>query len=277
MAKVGSGLLALTSSNSYSGPTTLAGGTLQVGANTSMELPSNTYNLQNGANLVFWANNNTGTPSLTIGGTGNVTFLGESNGLIKTDSANFSYSGTTTVALDPVSGGSNAASASTIYVEGGAAHGLSSSASLNLISGRVLFAQNQTLTGLSGTGGTIACDDPLHPTSGSATLMVDIPSGVTDSYSGTIMQDPIAGHTGTLSLTVSGNGYLYLTGTNTYTGGTYIATGGNASFVEAKYPASLPGYSTSGVVTVDNYSTLCWRWAVPTIGRSPTSTRSFKT
>ena len=51
---------------------------------------------------------------------------------------------------------------------------------------------------------------------------------------------------------MSGPGLLTLAGSNTYTGGTTV----NAGMLLATIPASLPGYSTSGSVTVGSAATL---------------------
>ncbi len=57
--------------------------------------------------------------------------------------------------------------------------------------------------------------------------------------------------------TLTGNGMVYLTGINTYTGGTTVgATAADAGTLEAQTTAALPGYDSYGVVSVGSNATL---------------------
>ena len=61
---------------------------------------------------------------------------------------------------------------------------------------------------------------------------------------------------------------LILSGNNVYGVGTTV----NAGILEAKYPRSLPGYNTTGAVTVT--AAPCWRlaWVATTSGTHTTTT-----
>lgn len=133
--KAGSGTLVLTGANTYTNTTTIAGGTLQLGAseriaNTSSLVISNgaTFNLNNFsetvASLAGTGSVSLGSGTLTAGNTGTAEFAGAISGTgaftkIGTGTQIFSgtnaYSGTTTVSVGSLQvNGSSAASAVTI-------------------------------------------------------------------------------------------------------------------------------------------------------------------
>ena len=107
LTQAGPGILSLLGNNTYSGGTTIAGGTLQVGNGGSGASIGNTNNVLNNGSLVFSHNDNVtfdpsirGSGSLRQTGTGTLTLLG-----------NNTYSGPTTInsgTLQVGSGGSGA-------------------------------------------------------------------------------------------------------------------------------------------------------------------------
>ena len=68
---------------------------------------------------------------------------------------------------------------------------------------------------------------------------------------------------------MTGDGVVELTGANSYTGGTAVSGTG---ILEAQTPASLPGYDSSGVVTIGSGATLAIAVGARAIGNRPTST-----
>ena len=216
LTKAGSAALVLTGNNTYSGTTTVSGGTLQIGANTAMQMPaSSPFVLQNAAVLAFNLNGGNTAPATVVSGTGNVVFLGQSGGWYSTANASFNYSGTTTVAL--AGGGS-------LNIVGPGA--LPVTSLLNVVSGNVLLGENQTVAGLSGSGGS------LNASGAPSTLTVNLPAGLSTSYAGALGNDP-GNSANTLSLILAGAGVEVLTGSNAFSGQTTISGGtlalGNAN------------------------------------------------
>jgi autotransporter-associated beta strand protein len=93
LAKLGGGVLTLTTNNSLSGLVTISAGTLQLGTGGPAGSVSNTTAIINNGTLVFNNNNTVGYPNL-ISGYGNVVQFGSGNLIIAT---NETYSGNTVV------------------------------------------------------------------------------------------------------------------------------------------------------------------------------------
>ena len=243
VTKSGPGTLVLPTAGSFTGPSVVRGGTLQVGDASAAQLPSRAYLLENGASLVLGANltakpdHISHYPTLAVAGNGNVTFVGQSNGWVGTDLTTLTYTGTTTIALDPMDpGGTNYPFSSAVYVEGGLSHGLPASTVLNMVSGRLVLLQDQVVSGLVGSGGTIFCDNYFEATPAAATLTVNVPAGVVNTFGGVLGANPILGNNGTLSLKLGGPGTLRLTADNTYTGETTVLAG----TLELASPGAVP-------------------------------------
>jgi fibronectin-binding autotransporter adhesin len=106
--------------------------------------------------------------------------------------------------------------------------------------------------GSLGTGfGVTAANQTIGNSVASTTATLTITGS---SIFGGSIQDGLNGLGGQVALKVSGTGQAILSGVNTYTGGTLIS--GNASLLEAVTTASLPGWSTTGNVSVTNSATL---------------------
>jgi fibronectin-binding autotransporter adhesin len=212
----GTGTLTLMGTNTYSGTTSISAGTLAIGnGGTSGSLGSGS--VMDNATLSF-DRSNSATVANAISGAGGVTKVG--TGTITLMAAN-TYSGTTIASAGILQlGNANAAQASTVALAGG---------TLALSSGIKTF----NVGGLSGSGNLALTD-----TSSTAATLVVGANNANTTYSGTL--------SGGGSLTKTGNGVLMLTATNSYTGPTAVSAG----VLQAATTASLPGYGTSGMVTV---------------------------
>jgi fibronectin-binding autotransporter adhesin len=202
LAKSGSGTLVLAAANTYSGTTTVSGGTLQIGNGGTVGSIAGNVALSNTAALVFNRSNNL-TYAGAISGTGSLT---------KSGAGALTLSGTSTLATGAA-----------ITINGGALVTLSSN-SLN--SGAAAFAftiDSGTLansgTSTSGISNKLAS---LSIGSGGATIRSDARFDSTAVYSGTSATASLT--YGTMSGTVS-NVFMIIGGNNTYAGGTRIETG----------------------------------------------------
>ena len=219
LIKAGTGTLALTGSNNFTGGTTIAngalnftsnslgtsgtilfaGGVLQYGAGSTQDLSSRIGNssaaiaIDTGANTVSYASvlNSTNIGGLTKSGTGTL-LLSASNG----------YTGLTTITTGTLKlGNANALGviSNDLTINGGA---------LNLNGNSV------TVGSLSGSNGAVIA-------SGIAgTVTVKTIGSSSSIYSGIIQNG-----SGIVGLIQAGTGMLTLTGSNSYTGGTTITTG----------------------------------------------------
>ncbi|WP_296341163.1 autotransporter-associated beta strand repeat-containing protein [Reyranella sp.] len=214
----GAGNVTLTGTNSYSGGTTVSGGTL-TGTTSSLQ-----GNILNNAAVVFdqstdgtYGGAMSGTGGLTLTGPGNVTLTGANT-----------YSGGTTVS-------------------GGTLTGTTTSLQGNILNNAaVVFGQSTdgTYSGaMSGTGGLTKNGagnltlTGANTYSGGTTVSGGVLLGTTTSLQGNIVNNAAVvfgqstdgtysgAMSGTGGLTKNGAGNLTLTGTNTYTGGTMVSGG----------------------------------------------------
>ncbi|MDB5326130.1 MAG: hypothetical protein JWM57_1699, partial [Phycisphaerales bacterium] len=246
-ASVGS--LTLAAANTYTGPTTLAGGYLHVANNNALGVGgairftggtlvynsgftpdfSSRFSAEANQSINIDTNYQTITFAGNIGGVG--TSLNKLNyGTLILKGVN-TYTGGTTVAHDSTLVAAKAASLPGYDQPGKVV--LNAYATLALAAG-----------GWSGSEVT-ALSDSLTLATG-ATLALDVASGVSSS---------IGNLGGVTRYTKTGSGMLTLTDTNTFTGGINISTG----IVSATSPAALPGYNVPGRVNVNNSSTLAVR------------------
>ena len=202
LEKTGDGTLVLTEAETFSGPTTILGGTLQLGDGTSND-GSLAGNIVNDSTLVFAGpyETNGDTYSGVISGMGTVTK--EGTGILILAGVN-SYNGNTIIdtgtlqigADDALPYGANAGNVS-----------IGSAGTLDLAGYTI------SINGLEG-GGFVD-----NMTTGDGMLIVGNNS-VSDAFSGTIQNS-----VGTLSLTKVGAGTQALSGTNTFAGTTTLAAG----------------------------------------------------
>ncbi len=267
----GTGVVALTGSNTYTGATTISGGTLNItsvanggiassiGASTAA---SSNLVLENGR-LYYQGPNATtdrgftlvnGGPSRTIQvyGTANLTFGGvvtspDDAGFIKTGggtltlaNANNDFTGVVTVSDGVLSVGTLA--------NGGMASGIGAGTSdaANLIL--------QTGGSLQYTGGTVSTDRGFTLASGAGRVDVS-QAGTTLTDSGTVI--------GAGTLNKDGDGILVLSGTNTYTGGNTVnagtlRAGSNQAFGGAANGAGAGRMTVNAGATLDLAGNKVW-------------------
>jgi len=232
LTKNGSGTWVLAGSNSYSGTTTVTGGTLQLGNGGTTGSLSPNSGITNNATLVYnRANTLTqGTDFGAISGSGNVVQAGTGTTII---SASNSYSGGTTV-----NGGTLQIANATALGTGG----------LTVNGGTLdLHGNSVNIPAFGGAGGTVT-----NQASGTSTLTTSVASG-TSTYAGNI-----ANGTGVVVLTNSGaatvilSGSLTMAGLNANGGVTQLTQSGSIGAVSVGTGATLSMAAHSG----SNYNVL---------------------
>ena len=236
LTKLNAGRLTLTASNTYSGSTTISGGTLQIGNGGSGASIGSTSNVLDNAALVF---NHADSVSFAplISGSGSLTQTG--TGVLALTASN-TYSGSTTVSggtLQIGNGGSGASilNTSSVLDNASLAFNCGNSASfVPLISGSGSLTQMGsgvlTLTG-SNTyrGSTTVSGGILQVGNGGSGASIGNTSGVLDNaslvfnHADSVSFAPLISGSG--SLTQMGTGRLTLTNTNSYSGGTTLSGG----------------------------------------------------
>ncbi len=222
LTKAGAGTLVLTGANTYSGPSNVSGGTLQVGnGSTSGSLTTYTSNIVSGATLAFDRSDNISINN-SFSGTGTVSNIG-----------------TDTVTL---TGTGNNTSFGGIYaITGGGTLSFSSFASnLGNQSTGILISNNSTYQ-FTGPSVDLVSNHLFNLAGGPAIL--DIQSSST-----TMTIEGIVSGTGSLVKTDAGTLYLF-NGGNTYSGGTVI----NGGTLQIAAGASL---GSSSALTTINSGTL---------------------
>ena len=238
----GNGILELTAANSYSGVTTINGGTLQVGGGRSTGSLGTGTVTNNGA-LVFNRNDAALNVASAIGGSGGVFQNGSGT---TTLSGNNGYTGTTNINLGTLAVTGTLAS-STVNVNAGGLYVNGTS----LSSGTINVASGATLGGTGSAGQALLASGGIINTSANGTNTLTLASlnfsgnGTVNlpSLSSTASLDILAanlavgGGTGSVALdfpyTVISNGVYRLVG---YSGGSIGGTGFSA-FTVAQAPA----------------------------------------
>ena len=202
LAKSGSNTLILSANNTYSGPTLIGGGTLQIGAGGTVGSIGSTSGVTVGLGAVLGFNrtdNYGGSFSTTISGLGGITLA--SGTLVLTGSN--TYTGATTVAggLLPLSSLSNGGVASVI------GQATSAAANLVLAGGTLQYTRATVATDRGFTLGN-STTSGIEVTSAAANLTISGSSAAT-----------------TGALVKTGPGTLTLTGPNAFTGVTTISSG----------------------------------------------------
>ena len=238
LTKAGAGTLILAGSDTYTGPTTVSGGTLQIGAGGAAGSINGTSAVTDNAVLAF-SRSDSVTFSNAIGGSGNVATLGPGTLVL---SAADTYSGGTTV------GGG------TLQLGNAAALGSTSGAAT--VSGGVLDLHGYSLGvgALSGAG-------TINNLSGSSTYTLTVGNGnASGTFSGAIQNT-----TGAIALTKTGTGTLALGGSDTYSGGTTLSAGqlnlNNASALGSgalTISGGTIGNTSGGAITLSTNNAQNW-------------------
>ncbi|MGA2259547.1 MAG: autotransporter-associated beta strand repeat-containing protein, partial [Thermoguttaceae bacterium] len=199
LVKAGTGILTLCGNNTYSGSTTISGGTLQIGNGGNTGILGKGP-VTNNAALVFDRGDSGLVVSSAISGSGSLAQIG--SGMLTLGTAN-SYTGNTIVTGGTLDlGNSSAIQNSTLTTSG---------------AGTLSFGglSSATFGGLSGSGNLL-----LANTAGTAVALSVGANNSNTTYSG-VLSDNTAGG----SLYKLGSGLFTLTGPNTYTGPTTIGSG----------------------------------------------------
>ncbi len=218
LTKSGSGNVTLTGSNSYTGGTTVSGGTL-TGATTSLQ-----GNILNNAAVVFsqgtdgtYAGVMSGTGGLTKSGTGNLTLTGAN-----------SYGGGTTVSGGTLTGNTTSLqgnilnNASVVFSQSTDGTYAGSMSGMGVLTKN--GTGNLTLTGANTySGGTVVSGGTL--TGNSASLQGNIANNAAVVFNQSVDGTYAGNMSGTGGFTKNGAGNLTLTGTNSYAGGTVVSGG----------------------------------------------------
>ncbi len=220
----GVGTQVLAGSNTYTGVTTIASGTLQLGAGGGTGSIDNSSGVLDSGILAF-SRSDTVTFALPVSGSGGLTQLGPG---VLALTGNNSYSGPTTInggTLQPVSG---------------SALGNTSGVVIDTAGALDLAGNSLTIPSLSdgSNGGGLVTNSVAVP----VTLTL-APTGGSTTFSGSIQDGTPGAQT---SLTLNGPGVQVLAGANTYSGLTTISVG----TLEAKTTAALPNYNNSGYISV---------------------------
>lgn len=225
LSKSGAGTLTLAAANTYSGPTSILGGTLALGASNSIATSSNvTINL---ATFALGAYNETvGSIWLTDGsitGTGTLTSSGGytvasgtigaslagTSSLQKFGPGNLSLSGDNSYTGGTTLGGG------TVTLDSNSALG---TGAVNLAGSSLQTSGTRTLANaLSLTGDTTLTGNFTFTGGLALTSIRELTVNNTTTFAGVI--------SGSKTLFKSGAGQMVLTGANTYTGGTFISEG----------------------------------------------------
>ncbi len=258
LTKTGNGLLVLSNSNTYIGGTTLASGTLRIDHATALNTATGTikfsggvlqygtgintdysgrFSSANGSDMKIDTNGNDvifGSQLIgTVGNTGSLTKLGA--GSLTLNSTASKYVGATTISAGTLTVASLTNSGSSTSLGGGD----NSAANLVLDGGTLKYTgassgTTDRLFTLTENGGTLNASgaNPVNFTGNGANLIDYSGSGTrtltltgTNTAENTLAPVLADGTGGTTSLTKSGSGTWVVTGSNTFTGGTTLASG----------------------------------------------------
>ena len=210
LTKNGTGTLTLNNvANSYAGATVVNAGTLVFKSDTI----TSSISVSSNATVVY--DSLVVRNVVGISGAGNAEFKGVQDGFYSL-ATSLTHSGTTTINMTPGS----EAFYGTLFVQ--SANKLSANSVLNVLSGKVNLRADQTIAGLSGSGGYVTTDDD---SAAASVLTINTATGQTHSYSGVVGTTPDAYNNSTISITKTGEGTQVLSGNNTYTGYTTVSDG----------------------------------------------------
>jgi autotransporter-associated beta strand protein len=253
LTKSGSGTMTLSdASNTYTGKTTIGGGTLSVSADTNLGTPPGSATvgqltftggtLATTATFALAANRGialTSTGIIDVASGTTLTYAGvaadSGAGLSKLDSGTLILSGTN------IYTGPTAIGAGTLQL--GIANALSSSTD-------VTVAGTFNVAGFADTIGSLSGNGTVEDSSATAATLTTNGDNTSTAFTGLIEN-----LTGVLSLTKVGTGTLTLSGTNTYTGtttasaGTLLVNGAQSGSAVSLNGGTLAGTGTVGAIT----------------------------
>ena len=255
LAKIGSGLLTLGGVNTYSGNTTISGGTLQIGNSFALASGSSKGNVSIGSSGTLDLNN----CNLTLNGlTGSGTVTNSLGAAVLTAGANDQTSsfggnlqdgigtlgltktgiGTLTLSGNNTFSGASTLAGGTLSMASDTALSYRSTLTVNNAGTLDLNGHLITIDGLAGTGSII---------NNSATR-VTLTTGA--SGGGGIFAGTINDGTGVIALTKIGSGTVTLSNVNGYTGATTV-TGGLLAITSTGALGAIPGSATPGNIVLN--------------------------
>ena len=202
LVKIGSGLLALTASNTYTGTTTVSNGTLEIGNGGNTGSLSSSSSVTDNSVLAFSRSDSGLSFGSAISGSGSVFQIGSGT---TTMTGSNSYTGGTTVSNGVLQVGNSAA--------------LGNVAPLTVVTGGTLNLNGYSPTVGALTGNATGVIGNLNGSS-TGTLTTTSITGSNTVFAGSILDSG-----GTTNLVVTGGGTLALTGTSNYRGTTSINSG----------------------------------------------------
>jgi autotransporter-associated beta strand protein len=250
--KIGTGILFLSAGNSYSGGTTIGGGTIQVNSNTSLGPQTSSATINAGTlevlnNITTSRNFKLGSSGSTIQVDGTSTYEidgvvsdGASAGTLNLTTTNLGTGTLTLTGANTYSGGTTIASGTTLNV------GASGGSTGTVGSGPVAINGNLNVlrTGTLHIPGALSGAGPLSTSSG-GTLSLE---GANTTYSGNVNITGGTLNVGSTSATVSGTGTLNLSNV------AITATAGGTLGNGATSATTAGGFATSnitGAITID--------------------------
>ncbi|MGO9111564.1 MAG: autotransporter-associated beta strand repeat-containing protein [Thermoguttaceae bacterium] len=285
LSKTTSGVVTISSSNNYSGGTTLSGGTLVVSADNNLGSTAGALTLDGGTLQVLGTSFSSTTRLVTSTSNGGGISVADPNNTLTLAAQNLSGSGVFTKAGQGALqlGGSVGSAAITVQdgilqlnagspqLTGNPAISLGNVADLNIV------GHNETISSINMTGGTINTGTGTLNLTGSlnyarsiwpATIQGNLSLGTSagtfsvnqGSSTDLTVAANISGNPD-LGLVKMGNGLLTISGTNTYSGGTTIGSGtlqvgtGNASGTLGSGPVIDNGalsFNLANTLTVSN-------------------------
>jgi autotransporter-associated beta strand protein len=248
LTKIGTGVLTVSTANSYTGGTTVSNGVLRLGANNAIPSTGSGALAVASPGSVDLNNFNNTVNGLTGDGNINNTAGGASILTVGFDNSSSVFSGTIsntsgTVGFDKVGTGTLTLSGSSSYagpsiVDAGTVfannpNAIGTGGSVLTVNGGLLsLGASVTVAGLYGNAGAIA---------NAAGAGANVITVLNTSTNGSVISD---GGSGTVGIFLAA-GALRLNGANTYSGGTRLATGTTLAFGNV-------GQAGSGLVSVSN-------------------------
>jgi fibronectin-binding autotransporter adhesin len=229
--KSGAGTQILSGTNAYTGLTTIAEGTLQIGNNeATTNVGAGAYSVASGAQLIFKRNTAGGAAFsglLSLSGAGDVVFAGQSTGYFtfRGDyTGTMTQTGKTIVNYAAPIVGTTGWFQNALWLE--KSNVMSNATVLDLQAGKVILRAQDvtgiTVAGLTGNSGTFITTDNAALVQKFA---ANVPLGGNYVFNGVIGKDAFAELKDTVSFTKAGLGSQTLTNVNTYTGGTTVSGG----------------------------------------------------